>query len=178
MERKDRRGLVMVYTGDGKGKTTAALGLALRAIGHGFKVFMVQFMKGDETGELTAVERYLAGQMKIVQSGSPAFVNPSSPSDEDLTLAARGLGLARDAILGGEYDLVILDEANVAMDYGLLARAEVIKLIKERPTWVDVVLTGRGAPREIFDLADLVSEVKEIKHHYRQGIEARAGIEF
>lgn len=178
MERKDRRGLVMVYTGDGKGKTTAALGLALRAIGHGFKVFMVQFMKGDETGELTAVERYLAGQMKIVQSGSPAFVNPSSPSDEDLTLAARGLGLARDAILGGEYDLVILDEANVAMDYGLLARAEVIKLIKERPTWVDVVLTGRGAPREIVDLADLVSEVKEIKHHYRQGIEARAGIEF
>lgn len=168
----------MVYTGDGKGKTTAALGLAMRAIGHGFKVFMVQFMKGDETGEITTVEKYLGGQMKVVQSGAPAFVNPGAPSDEDIALAGKGLALARDAVLSGDYDLVIMDEANVAMDYGMLPRSGVIELLKQKPAWVDVVITGRGAPREIVDLADLVSEVKEIKHHYRQGIEAREGIEY
>lgn len=178
MERTDRHGLIMVYTGDGKGKTTAALGLAMRAIGHGFKVFMVQFMKGDDTGELSTVGKFLSGEMKIVQSGSPAFIYPGSLSDEDLALAAKGLAMARDAAMSGEYDLVIMDEANVAMDFGLLPRVEVIKLLKEKPAWVDIVLTGRGAPREIVELADLVSEVREIKHHFRQGIDAREGIEF
>lgn len=178
MERTDRHGLIMVYTGDGKGKTTAALGLAMRAIGHGFKVFMVQFMKGDDTGELSTVGKFLSSEMKIVQSGSPAFIYPGSLSDEDLALAAKGLAMARDAAMSGEYDLVIMDEANVALDFGLLPRAEVIKLLKEKPAWVDIVLTGRGAPREIVELADLVSEVREIKHHFRQGIDAREGIEF
>jgi cob(I)alamin adenosyltransferase len=178
MERKERRGLTMVYTGDGKGKTTAALGLALRAIGHGFRVYMVQFMKGDATGELDAVRHYLSERMTIVQSGSPDFITPGALADRDLALARQGLELARTAAMSGDYDLVILDEANVAMDFGLLPRADVAKLIKERPAWVDLVLTGRSAPREITDLADLVSEVREIKHHYQQGIEAREGIEF
>lgn len=178
MERKDRRGLVMVYTGDGKGKTTAALGLAMRAIGHGFRVFMIQFMKGDDTGEITTIGKYLSGQMKIVQSGSPAFVYPGSLSDEDIALATKGLDLAREAAMSGEYDLLIMDEANVAMDFGLLPRQGVVRLLKEKPAWLDVVLTGRGVPREIVELADLVSEVKEIKHHFRQGIEAREGIEY
>lgn len=178
MERQQRRGLTMVYTGDGKGKTTAALGLALRAIGHGFKVFMVQFMKGDATGELDAICLYLADRMTIVQSGSPNFITPGAVADEDLALAKRGLALASEAAASGEYDLIILDEANVAMDFGLLPRADVVRLIKERPTWVDLVLTGRGVPREVADLADMVSEVREVKHHYRQGIEAREGIEF
>lgn len=171
-------GLVMVYTGDGKGKTTAALGQALRAIGHGGRVFMIQFMKGSRNyGEIQAVERYLP-RMTIIQSGLDSFVDRSNPSEADIALARQGLALAREKIASGLFDLVILDEINVAVDYGLVSLGEVVEVVRGRPPGIDLVLTGRYAPREILELADLVSEVREVKHHYRKGIQARAGVEF
>lgn len=172
-----QRGLVQVYTGNGKGKTTAALGQALRAIGHGWRVYMVQFMKGSrEYGELTAA-RHLPG-LTIVQSGLPTFVRKGSPGEEDVRLAREGMRLAREAINGGQYELVILDEINVAVDYGLVPLEEVLELLRQRPPHVNVILTGRYAAPALAAEADLVSEVLEIKHHYHQGVQARAGIEY
>ncbi|MFQ5905872.1 MAG: cob(I)yrinic acid a,c-diamide adenosyltransferase [bacterium] len=171
----ERTGTVQLYTGDGKGKTTAALGCALRAIGHGAKVFMVQFMKGDTNyGELKAK----VPRLKIVQSGLPTFVNRDSPSQKDRALARKGLELAKDAISSGRYDMVILDEVNVAVDYGLVPVDELVRIIRMRPDSVEVILTGRYAHEKLIDLADMVSEIKEIKHHYRKGIQAREGIEY
>ncbi|MCL6450537.1 MAG: cob(I)yrinic acid a,c-diamide adenosyltransferase [Acetobacteraceae bacterium] len=172
------KGLVMVFTGDGKGKTTAALGQALRAIGHGGRVYMVQFMKGDERyGELQAARKYLP-PLTLVQSGLSTFVTRGRPGPEDLRLAARGLELAREALTGGEYDLVVLDEVNVAIDYGLLSLEAVLETLHSRAPGVDVVLTGRYAPQALIAAADMVSEVREVKHHYRQGVPGRRGIEF
>jgi len=174
-----RRGLIMVYTGNGKGKTTAALGLALRAIGHGFKVYMVQFMKGEGNlyGEYLAASKYLPG-FEIVRAGRDVFVDRGNPSEEDRVLAKKGLELARRAITCGRYELVILDEVNVAVEWGLLRVEDVLDLLKDKPPEVDVVLTGRYAKPEIMEAADMVSEVLEVKHHYRAGIPAREGIEF
>ena len=174
-----RRGLVLVYTGNGKGKTTASLGLALRAIGHGSKVFMLQFMKGPGNmyGEHVAAEKYLP-MLKRVRSGRECFVDKKNPSAEDVRLAREGLDAARKAISSCEYDLVILDEINVALDYHLVELADVLDLIKSRPGHVDLVLTGRYAPPDIVEMADLVSEVNEVKHHYRSGVPAREGIEY
>lgn len=173
-----RRGLLMVYTGNGKGKTTAALGLALRAIGHGQRVYMLQFMKGDDKyGEIQAAKRYLP-PLTIVQSGLPSFVTKGSPSEEDLALAGRGVALAREALSSGRYDLVILDEINVALEWGLVTLDDVTGIIRARPPELDLVLTGRYAHQAVIDAADLVSEVREVKHHYREGVRARAGVEF
>lgn len=174
------RGLVLVYTGNGKGKTTAAFGLALRAIGHGEAVYVVQFMKGPERtyGEAEAARRFLADWLTVVQSGRDQFVDRNQPAPEDRELARQGLELARRAMLSGRYQLVVLDEVNVAVDFGLLSVKDVLDLLDDRPPDVDVVLTGRYAPPELQARADMVSEVREIKHHYRQGVPARAGIEF
>jgi len=170
-----RTGTVQLYTGEGKGKTTAALGCALRAIGHGAKVYMVQFMKGDKSyGEL----KVKVPRLKIVQCGLPTFVDKDNPSKEDRTLARKGLKLAEDAISSGKYDMVILDEVNVAVDYGLVPVDELVRIIRVRPDSVEVILTGRYAHEKLIDLADMVSEIKEIKHHYRKGIQAREGIEY
>ncbi|MHB1419957.1 MAG: cob(I)yrinic acid a,c-diamide adenosyltransferase [Bacillota bacterium] len=176
--KKQKQGLVQVYTGNGKGKTTAALGQALRALGHGYKVLMVQFMKGSKNyGELQAAEGYLP-DFTIIQSGRHDFVSKQNPEKIDIDLALQGLKIAREAILSGVYDLIILDEINVAIDFGLLPLVEVMELIATRPPTLDLILTGRYAPEEIIAAADLVSEVKEMKHHYNNGVEAREGIEF
>ncbi|HHW57486.1 MAG TPA: cob(I)yrinic acid a,c-diamide adenosyltransferase [Clostridia bacterium] len=174
---KNKKGLVLNYTGDGKGKTTAALGLALRAIGHGEKVYMIQFMKGSpDYGEIKAA-KYLPN-FQIVQKGRNAFVKKNEPHPEDLELAKEGMELARKIISQGEYDLVILDEINVAVDYGLIKEEEVLKLIELRPEWVTLVLTGRYAHDKILEKADMISLVKEVRHHYQRGISAQGGIEY
>ena len=168
-------GTVQLYTGDGKGKTTAALGCALRAIGHGARVYMIQFMKGDpKYGEL----KVKVPRLKIVQSGLSTFVDRQNPSEEDKAHARKGLELAKNAISSGKYDMVILDEVNVAVDYGLIPLDELVMTIRLRPNGVEVILTGRYAHEKLIDLADLVSEVKEVKHHFRKGIQAREGIEY
>jgi cob(I)alamin adenosyltransferase len=138
---------------------------------------MVQFMKGDpEYGEVRAAG--LLPGFEVVQKGLPAFVNRDKPGSDDLRLAKEGLELARQALAGGEWDLVILDEINVAVDYGLLTVAEVINALDGRRPGVDVVLTGRGAHPELVKRADMVSEILEIKHHFHQGVQARKGIEY
>lgn len=172
------RGLIMVYTGNGKGKTTAALGLALRAIGHGQKVCVIQFMKGSKNyGEIQAAAKHLPN-LVIIQSGLDTFVNRNNPAQIDVDLAKTGLQIARQAVTSGDYQLIILDEINVALDYQLLTLEEVLQLISEKPPQLNMVLTGRGAAPEIMQLADLVSLVEEVKHHYANGVQARAGIEF
>lgn len=174
----EKKGLVMLYTGNGKGKTTAALGLALRAAGHGFSVFILQFMKGSETyGEIQAIRRHLP-QVKVEQWGRESFVSKANPAWEDVDLAVKALARAREVVRSGEYDLVVLDEINVALDFRLVTLDAVLQLLDERPPHVDLVLTGRWAPQVLMDRADMVSEVQEIKHHYAEGVSAREGIEF
>lgn len=171
------KGIVMVITGNGKGKTTAAMGQALRALGHGFKVLVIQFMKGKKYGEVLCAEKLLPN-LKIIPCGLDSFVMKDNPAPIDIELARQGLKLAREAIASGEYQMIILDEINVALDFKLIPLEEVLDLIRNKPDKIDLVLTGRYAPQEIIDLADTVSEVKEIKHHYEKGVKERAGIEF
>ena len=174
---KKTKGTIQVYTGNGKGKTTASLGLALRAMGHGQKVFMIQFMKGSKRyGEIQ-----IAASLKnltILQCGRDCFVNRADPDPKDIRLAQNGLLKAKEIIQSRKYDLVILDEINVAMDFKLIAVKDVMKMLREKPKEVELVLTGRGAPRRIRELADLVSSVREVKHHYSKGVKARKGVEF
>jgi len=173
-----RKGLVLVYTGNGKGKTTAALGLALRAIGHGRRVFMLQFKKSDPSyGEIQAIYKYLPG-FKVVQSGKNKMSPDGVLLDDRQSVVQEGFKQGKEALFSGEYDLVIFDEINIVMDRGQLAVQEVIDMLSKRPAHVDVVLTGRNAPAEIINVADLVSEVHEVKHYFRAGIKARAGLEF
>jgi len=170
-------GLVFVYTGNGKGKTTAAMGQALRAVGHGFKVLVIQFMKGRKYGEVVAAEKYLP-DITIHQCGLDRFVIKDDLKPDDIGLAQKGLNLAKKALRAGDYDMVILDELNVAVDFGLVSVQDVVEMIKSRMPSIDLVLTGRYAPQKIIELADTVSEFKEIKHHYAAGVTERAGIEF
>ncbi|MGQ4915359.1 MAG: cob(I)yrinic acid a,c-diamide adenosyltransferase [Candidatus Asgardarchaeia archaeon] len=171
------QGLIQVYTGNGKGKTTAALGLALRAVGHGLKVIMIQFMKGRQyIGEKRASE-YLPN-FEIKQFGREDFVNLKKPAKVDIELAQSALSFAEQIIMSGHYDIVILDEVNVAIHYGLIDVNSVISIIKNKPRTVEIILTGRYAPKEIIELADLVTEMKEIKHPYKKNILARAGIDY
>ncbi len=175
MEKK--KGLVLVYTGKGKGKTTAALGLALRAIGHGARVFMVQFKKGDPSyGEIQAIRKYLPN-FSVFQAGKNRMYEGQLKEDE-LTVTTDGFTIGKEALHSGKYDLCIFDEINVAMDYELLPVSAVLEMLDNKPSHVDVVLTGRNAPQEIMDRADLVSEVREVKHHYKSGVKARIGMEF
>jgi len=174
---KTDRGLLMVITGNGKGKTTAAFGQALRAIGQGYHVFVVQFMKGRKYGELIAAQKYLPN-LTIRRSGLDSFVMRDNPAAIDIEMAQKGLAAAQKAIESGKYDMVILDEANVAIDFKLISLPDVIELIKNKPAHLDLILTGRYAPTEIIDLADTVSDIQEIKHHYNKGIKDRAGIEY
>ena len=167
----------MVITGNGKGKTTAAFGQALRAIGQDYRVFVMQFMKGRKYGEFIAAGKYLP-RLTIRMSGLDSFVMRDNPAAIDIELAKKGLDTARGAIMSGKYDMVILDEINVALDFKLIELNEVIDLIKNKPAELDLILTGRYAPRQIISLADTVSEVREIKHHYAAGIKDRAGIEY
>lgn len=177
-EKEERKGLVVLITGDGKGKTSAALGMALRALGHGFRVKMIQFMKGVDNvyGELRA-SRNLPG-FEIEQHGRSSFVKRRSPAPQDVEMAQAGLARAKEVVCSGEWDMVILDEINVAVDYGLVSEEQVLELIRGKPRWVDLVLTGRNASSKVIEVSDLVSEVREVKHHYRRGIPAREGMEY
>ena len=168
-------GLVQVYTGDGKGKTTAALGLALRAAGRGMRVLILQFLKGRDTGELHSLAA-LSPQVRIEQFGTGEFTGECD--DGALRRRTRdGLAEARRA-LGGDYDLVILDEALVAAKIGYLGVDEVLALAREKAPYVELVLTGRGAAEEIVAAADLVTYMQEVKHPFQRGIEARRGLDF
>lgn len=170
-------GLVMVITGNGKGKTTSAFGQALRAIGHGYKVCIVQFMKGRKYGEILAAEKYLP-DLTIIQSGLDSFVMRDNPAPVDIDLAKQGLEKAREAVQSNKYYLVILDEINVAVDFNLIAEREVIDLIKNKPPELNLLLTGRYASDNIRGIADMVSDINEVKHHYNAGIKGQSGIEY
>ena len=171
------QGLIQVYTGDGKGKTTCALGLAFRAVGQGFKVHIIHFMKGRDTGEARAAAR-LAPDLTLRYFGRPGLVNLQSPAPEDLDLIREGWDLARQVVHSGDYDLVVLDEINLALAYGLIPLEEALQALRQRPAWVEVVLTGRQAPPELVELADLVTEMRPVKHYYTAGVRARRGIEW
>jgi cob(I)alamin adenosyltransferase len=171
------KGYVQVYTGSGKGKTTASLGLAVRAAGHGLKTVIIQFMKGwIDYGELAGV-RMLAPYVEIHQAGRDTFVNRKNPDPEDVRLALEGWELASGIISRREADIVVLDEINCAMDFGLLPVGEVLEAIRRKPDGMELILTGRGAPPEIIDAADLVTEMREIRHYYAKGVDARVGVE-
>jgi len=172
-----KRGLVMVITGNGKGKTTSSFGQALRAIGQGYRVCIIQFMKGRKYGEVLAAEKYLP-DLKILQFGLDSFVMRDDPAGVDVQLAWEGFKKAEEIIHSGQYDMVILDEINVAVDFALIPEEMVLDLIKKKPPELDLLLTGRYASEKIREIADLVSEVTEIKHHYNAGIKDRAGIEY
>lgn len=168
------KGYIQVYTGNGKGKTTAALGLILRAVCAGNKVFMGQFMKGQDYSELKAVE--LLPGFKMEQFGGAAFLN-GKPTEKDIRDAKDGLSRMKEIVASGGFDLIVFDEINTALFFGLLSVEEVLQVINMKNDNVEIVLTGRYAPQEIMDRADLVTEMKEIKHYYNQGVDARVGIE-
>lgn len=173
---KTQLGLIQVYTGSGKGKTTAALGLGLRAIGKGFKVYMIQFMKGDiEYGEITAT-RMLDGFI-IEQFGRPDFVDRDNPEQIDIDFAKKALDRSREILHSQKYEIIILDEINVAIDWKLIDLSDVVELIKTKPKNIELILTGRYAHPKIIELADLVTDMREVKHPFQQGILARDGIE-
>jgi cob(I)alamin adenosyltransferase len=174
---RHRRGVVIVLTGDGKGKTTSAFGQLLRAVGQGYRVCVIQFMKGRKYGEHLAAEKYLP-EVTIHLAGLDSFVMRGNPAPVDIELALQGLELARIEIASGAYDMIILDEINVAVDFNLIPLCDVLDLIRTRPPDLDLILTGRYAPVEILNLADTVSEVREVKHHYHAGVKDRAGIEY
>ena len=173
-----QKGLIQVYTGDGKGKTTAALGLALRALGHGLKVVMIQFLKGDrDTGELT-IAQHLAPTLVIQPMGRNGFVDRANPSAEDISLAQAALKEARRMLDEGACDLLILDEVNVAASLGLVDEDAVLKLMDDKPRNMELILTGRDAPRSFIEKAHLVTTMECTKHYFKQGEAAREGIEF
>ncbi len=168
------KGYIQVYTGNGKGKTTAAIGLAIRAAAAGKKVFIAQFVKGMHYSELDILNSIPNIQLK--QFGRGCFIY-SKPEKEDIDAALKGLAECEKILKNGEFDIVILDEANIALYYNLFSFDEFKKVIQNRAEHIEVIITGRYAPQELIDLADLVTEMKEIKHYYTQGIEARVGIE-
>jgi cob(I)alamin adenosyltransferase len=172
-----KKGLVQVYTGNGKGKTTAALGLAFRAVGHGMKVLVVQFMKGNvQRGELESAKK-LSPNLTLKQVGRETFISKPNPDPRDLELAQEGFSIAKKAIQNKEYDIVILDEINLAIDYGLIPLTDLLQMIDSKPDTVELILTGRNVKREILERADLVTEMVDRKHYYDKGVPAREGIE-
>jgi cob(I)alamin adenosyltransferase len=174
---KLERGLVQVYTGNGKGKTSAAFGLALRAIGRGLKVYIIQFIKGGfDYGEIYIVDKLPNLTLKAFGRGK--FVMTKPPEKEDVKLAKEALKLAEKVVQSGKYDVVVLDEINVALSLKLINLKLVLELIECRPKHVELVLTGRDAPTEIVEMADLVTEMKEVKHPYKKGLQARRGVEY
>ncbi len=169
------RGYVHVYTGNGKGKTTAALGLAMRAAGAGLRVFIAQFAKGMDSSEVHAFSR-LSDHVVLKQFGLPHFVR-GRPMPADGSMALRGLREVETAVHGGEYGMVILDEANVGVALGLLDVDWLLELIDQKPEPLELVLTGRGAHPRLIERADLVTEMREVKHYYRKGVLARIGVD-
>ncbi len=170
------KGYIQVYTGNGKGKTTAAFGQALRAEGAGLKVFIGQFVKGKTYNESEAIAKYLKN-ITVEQFGLGCFI-VNTPTKADISAALKGLEEMSKIIKNGNHDVVIMDEVNIALYYKLFEIDELIELMKSKPGHVELILTGRYAPKEIIDVADLVTEMKEVKHYYQDGIQAREGIEF
>ena len=174
----NRQGIVIINTGSGKGKTTAAFGMALRALGQGFNVLILQFMKGRKNiGEINALSR-LDLHVEIKQFGRDVFFKSRTCELIDIHLATKGLAAFFEAMAGGQYDLIILDEIIMAIDFGLLKLEEVKAAIAQKPPELHLILTGRNAPAELIAMADLVTEMREIKHHYNQGVTAQKGIEY
>jgi cob(I)alamin adenosyltransferase len=170
------KGYIQLYTGDGKGKTTAAMGLALRAAGAGMRVFIACFMKGRAYSEDRALAR-LGSSVTVKKFGLRCFVK-GAPSPDDAAAARRGLKAAERAIVSGKYGLVILDEAAVASHVGLFPVAELLRLADLKPPCVELVITGRSAHLSLRKRANLVTEMKDVKHYYRKGVKARKGIEY
>ncbi len=176
----DEVGLTIVYTGDGKGKTTAALGMCIRAAGYKKKIKILQFVKGSwKYGELTGIKLLSEFvEMEQVGEGFVGIVDDDKAFSVHQEAARKGLAEAEEAIQSGNYDLIILDELNVAVDLGLLAVEEVVRVLKNKPEKLHLVITGRNAPQEFIELAQLVTEMREIKHPYRQGILAQRGVDW
>lgn len=170
-----KRGYIQVYTGDGKGKTTAALGLALRAAGAGLKVFIAQFIKKRRCSEHIALERF-KDLITIKQYGA-GFLKKRGVSKSAINIVKKGFDEVKGIILSGAFDIVILDEINIAVHHKLIDVKDIIELLRSKPSGVEVVLTGRYADRRIIEMADLVTEMREIKHYYKKGVKARKGIE-
>ncbi len=169
--------MLHIYTGNGKGKTTASLGLATRFLGHNKKVCVIQFMKKNiEYGEITFFKT--VPNIDIIQFGTPDFVDKKNPKKIDLDEAVKGFQKAKEVILSKKYDLVILDELNVALNFDLVSLEEVLPFIKEHKDNLEIVITGRYAPEELLEIADLITEMKEIKHYFANGISAREGAEY
>lgn len=169
--------MIHIYTGNGKGKTTAALGLAMRAAGHGLSVIMIQFMKGKiDYGELKSAKHL--PNFTIEQYGRPDFVSPDKPDKEDIRLARVAFARAQEVTMSTGFDIVILDEINVAVNYGLVESKDVIALLKEKPAKVTLVLTGRYMPEEFVPYADLITECRELKHYFSKGVKAQKGSEY
>lgn len=174
------RGLVIVYTGKGKGKTTAALGIVLRAVGHGYKVGMIQFIKGEwYYGELTSSKR-LEPEFEMIAAGKGfvGIIDDDHPIEDHQEAARQALAIAREKLASGAYDVLILDEINYAVKLNLLSEQDVLDLIKSRPQKTTIVLTGNYAPESVLQVADLITEMREVKHPYQSGIKAKKGIDF
>ncbi len=169
------KGYVHVYTGNGKGKTTAAIGLAIRAAGAGMRVYIAQFVKGMHYSELDALDRYV-DRITLKQYGRDCFIE-KEPEEEDIQAARQGLEEVKGILASGDYQMVILDEANIATHYNLFSPDELIEVVRSKPESVELVITGRNADPKVVALADLVTEMKEIKHYYNRGVQARPGIE-
>jgi len=173
-------GLVIVYTGNGKGKTTAALGLALRAVGYNHKICMIQFIKGSwPYGEMESVKR-LEPEMEFIVAGKGfvGIIDDNSPREEHVKIAKEAINISKEKIQSGKYDIVILDEVNYAVNLGLIGVKDVLDLINSKPSGLNLVLTGNYAKDEIVSVADLVTEMKEVKHPFKSGIKAKKGIDF
>ena len=168
--------MIQVYTGNGKGKTTAALGLALRALGAGQKVLLIQFLKDGKSSELKALKKISGFDFKVF--GKKGFISKNNLTQKDFDLAEQGFSFFQKAMGSRKYDLIILDEINVILDFKLIKTEELISLLRKKPVKIEIVLTGRGAPKKIIAVADLVTEMKERKHYFRKGIKARRGIEY
>ncbi len=177
-----QHGYIQVYTGDGKGKTTASLGLAMRALGRCWKVLIIMFTKGgDDYGELNSfmnLSPAIKDNLKIIQAGLDRIVYKNNETEDDVREIKKGWELAKKAIKNDEYQLIILDEANIAIDIGILDVNEVVEVLKNKPEEMEIVLTGRNAHPKIIEIAHLVSEIKPIKHYWDTGIAARKGIEY
>jgi cob(I)alamin adenosyltransferase len=171
------KGYIQVYTGNGKGKTTAALGQALRAAGHGLRTYFGQFLKGQDYGELSSIEK-LTPLITIEQFGRKGFIHVTeNPDEEDIARAQKGLKKCLKEMKSRKYRLIVLDEINVAVHFNLFSDKDIHDFLDEKPEDTEVILTGRYAPQSLIERADLVTEMKEIKHYYKKGIQARQGIE-
>jgi cob(I)alamin adenosyltransferase len=176
--KRERKNLVILNTGNGKGKTTAALGTAFRALGHGWRVCMVQFIKGKwKPGEVRMASKLPVGQFEVIPMGE-GFTWESENLEKDKATAQQAWGIAKEKLLSGDFQLVILDEITYTITYKFIELDDVLETVRQRPSNVNVILTGRGAHPALVELADLVSEVHEVKHPYRQGILAQVGIEY